>query len=210
MSTATFADVRTQTVLDAAPPRRLGKHSNGMLMTPEEFNAIEYVDRHYRYELVHGVVIVNAQPGPGERKPSDVLAFWIQLFQQNDPRGAVIDETLPEQEIVTSTGIRRTDRAIWVGLGRNPDVDKDVPTIAIEFTSKRMRDRRRDLIEKRSEYAAVGVREYWVVDRFRGQVVIFRGMEPELVLKDGVYQSPLIPGFELSVPALLAVCNRYK
>jgi Uma2 family endonuclease len=210
MAAATLIDDEPVSSWVDAPPQRLGQRSNGMLMTTDEFLAIEDCDRDFRYELVHGVVVVSPPAGPGERKSNDVIGFWLQSFQQNDPRGKSIDETLPEQEIVTSTGVRRADRAIWVGLGRAPDTLHDVPTIAIEFLSGSTRDRRRDFIEKRSEYAAAGVKEYWIIDRHRAQLVIGRGMEPELILKDGVYQTPLIPGFELSIPALLAACNRYR
>ncbi len=37
-----------------APPR-IGLESNGMLMTAEEFDAIEDYVYNYTYELVHGV-----------------------------------------------------------------------------------------------------------------------------------------------------------
>lgn len=197
------------TTLELDTPTRLDADSNGMLMTPEEFDAIEDYDPQHRYELVHGVVIVNPAPGPAERSPNDVLGFWIRQFQASDPRGHVIDETLPEQYIRTDAGWRRADRAIWVGLGRAPDVQRDVPTIAIEFVAPRLRDRRRDLVEKRREYAAAGVREYWVVDRSRNRLVVFRGPEEELILTDGVYRTDLLSGFELSIPALVSICNRY-
>jgi Uma2 family endonuclease len=210
MATAALIDAGPVPSWADAPPQRLSRRSNGMLMTTEEFLAIEDCDPGYRYELVHGVVVVSPPPGAGERNPNDTLGFWIRLFQQSDARGKVVDETLPEQDIETATGVRRADRAIWIGLGRLPDPERDIPTIAIEFVSGSTRDRRRDFIEKRSEYAAAGVKEYWIVDRHRAQVVVCRGMEPELILQDGVYQTPLIPGFELSIPALLAACNRYQ
>lgn len=194
--------------LDIPAPTTLGPESNGMLMTPEEFDAIEEYDREYRYELVNGVVIVNAAPGPGERKPNETLGYWILLHKENHPLGHRVDETLPEQYIRTTNGRRRADRAIWVGLGRLPDIDTDVPAIAVEFVSGRLRDRRRDYVEKRREYAEAGIQEYWIVDRSRRCLVVFRGDE-ELALSDGIYQTPLIPGWELSLPALMTACGQY-
>jgi Uma2 family endonuclease len=101
------------------------------------------------------------------------------------------------------------DRAVWIGLGRAPQIEVDVPTIAIEFVSGRLRDRRRDYVDKRQEYAEVGVKEYWIVDRSRRQFVCFRGPDEEIVLSDGVYRTSLMPGFELSIPALMAAAAKY-
>ena len=60
-----------------AAPTVLGPASNGMLMTPEEFDAVEEFDPQYRYELVHGVLIVNPIPGEATGAPgvnrSDVV-----------------------------------------------------------------------------------------------------------------------------------------
>lgn len=41
---------------------RLGCLSNGMLMTPEEFDAATDFDELYSYELIHGVLIVSPPP----------------------------------------------------------------------------------------------------------------------------------------------------
>ena len=48
--------------------------------------------------------------------------------------------------------------------GRQPDEETDIPTIAIEYVSQGKRDWLRDYEEKRREYLALGVAEYWVVD----------------------------------------------
>lgn len=123
-------------------------------MTPEEFGAIEEWDENYRYELVHGVLIVPPPPGIGERSPNDELGHLLRQFRDSHPNGSLIDATAPEQTISTPANPRRADRAIWAGFGRKPIARKDTPTIVVEFTASRARDRRRDYIEKREEYAA--------------------------------------------------------
>jgi Uma2 family endonuclease len=188
----------------------LDARSNGTLMTPEEFDAVEDYDREYRYELIHGVVIVNPIPGGGQNSPNDRLGHFFWQYVELHPQGGVIDETLPEQYVYLLNGTRRiADRLVWTGLGRAPDLRQDVPTIAIEFNSKRRRDRRRDYETKRDEYLSVGIREYWVIDRFRRTLTVFRRGE-EIVLKETEnYTTALLPGFELPLAKLLAFADRY-
>ncbi len=42
---------------------KLTRSSNGMLMTPEEFDAVIDYDDRFVYELIHGVLIVSPAPG---------------------------------------------------------------------------------------------------------------------------------------------------
>ena len=70
-------------------------------------------------------------------------------------------------------------------------------------------DRRRDYEEKRDEYRMLGIREYWVIDRFRRQLTVFRGDE-EIVLNEADhYHPPLLPGFELPLAKILQFADRY-
>jgi hypothetical protein len=52
---------------------KLDQLSNGMLMTPEEFDAVTDYDEQYVYELIHGVVIVVPAPGEAELDPNRVV-----------------------------------------------------------------------------------------------------------------------------------------
>ena len=60
---------------------------------------------------------------------------------------------------------------------------------------------RRDYEEKRREYMAIGLQEYWIIDRFRRTLTVYRN-QPSGSLEIGVqesetYTTPLLPGFEL-------------
>ena len=190
---------------------RLGLTSNGMLMTPEEFDAAEDFDELYSYELIHGVLIVSPPPGAGERDPNGELDFLLRSYQLNHPSGFLLDKTLSEQYIHLPGSRRRADRAVWIGLGRVPDFDKDAPAIAIEFVSGRLRDRVRDYEEKRRDYMSVGVQEYWIIDRFQRIMTVVRKSptEPvELIVKENeVYSTPLLPGFEVPLARLLKLAD---
>jgi hypothetical protein len=75
---------------------RLDRSSNGMLMTPEEFDAVTDCDDRFVYELIHGVVIVVPPPGEAERDPNEELGFLLRLYQHSHPQGSILDKTLAE------------------------------------------------------------------------------------------------------------------
>ena len=193
-------------------PIRLSRRSNGMELPPEEFDAITRWDPAYRYELIHGVVIVSPIPAEGEASSVDRLGYLLQRYQDDHPEGAALDLTLPERYVHLSDGSRRrADRVVWAGLGRQPDPKLDPPSIAIEFVSKSRRDRKRDYEIKRHEYREAGVTEYWIIDRFqRTMTVSFVDGTERIVAEHETYESRLLPGFVLPLQRLLAIADRWK
>lgn len=201
-------------ILATSVVSRLTPELAGILLTPDEFDAIEDCDELYAYELVHGVLVVAPPPDVGERVPNDRLGYLLQTYQDHHPRGAALNLTVSEHPIRTPDSRRRADRVIWTGLGRIPDTRRDQPTIAIEFVSAGKRDFQRDYMTKRDEYLRAGVLEYWIIDRFRRRMTVLRGgTEPvtEIVIGEHeTYTTPLLPGFELPLAQLLAVADAVK
>ncbi len=191
----------------------INRSSNGMLMTPEEYDAITDYDDLYRYELVHGVLIVSPFATPAETDPNGELEYLLRSYRDHHPRGSALDQTLFEFYINVKDSRRRADRAIWAGLGRTPDPEKDIPTILVEFVAKSTRDRVRDYEEKRREYLELGVREYWVIDRFQRGMTVFRrpdvGVEAETVSEKSTYQTPILPGIELALGKLFTSADKW-
>lgn len=85
--------------------------------------------------------------------------------------------------------------------------DLPAPLLAIEVVSPGKKNEDRDYRFKRSEYAARGIPEYWIIDPARGKVVV-------LTLVDGLYElvdctggnrlfSTLFPSLDLTVEQLL-------
>jgi Uma2 family endonuclease len=189
----------------------LGPGLAGTLMSVEEFDAARNIDENFTYELIHGVLVVAPPPLEEERGPNEELAFMLRLYKVSHPEGKALDDTLPEQYVRTPGNRRRADRVIWAGLGRPPNPETDVPTIAAEFVSEGKRNRRRDYTEKRAEYLASGVSEYWIIDRFARTMTACRSDGPDIVVgEDGIYRTSLLPGFELPVARLLAVADRWR
>lgn len=192
----------------------LGPELAGTLMTPEEFDAVEEYDENYRYELVHGVLVVSPIASAEETDPNEHLGRILRNYQDEDPAGSVLDTTLPQQYVRTGSSRRLADRLIWTGLGRLPDRRRDVPTIAVEFVSAGRRNRQRDYVDKRQEYMQVGIREYWIIDRFRRTLTVVSntpgGVTEQVVGEEETYESPLLPGFVLGLKDLLAAADRWS
>jgi Uma2 family endonuclease len=187
----------------------------GALMTPEEFDAAEIdPDDECRYELVHGVLVVTPIPSEAEVDPNELLGSLLRAYQQHHPQGRSLDKTLPERYVRTAVGRRKPDRVIWAGLGRLPDPKSDVPSIVVEFVSIGRRNWQRDYVDKRQEYEAAGVREYWVIDRFRRILTAYgRHLLPSgerIVTERELYSTVLLPGFELPLAQLLAAADDWR
>jgi len=195
----------------ASPRLILGPGLAGILMTPEEFDEIEEYDEEYRYELVHGVLVVNPIPLIAETDPNEELGYLLRQYRDQHPQGSTLNLTVPQQYVHTRTGRRLADRLIWAGLGRVPNRRRDRPTVVVEFVSARRRDRQRDYIDKRREYREVGIPEYWIIDRFQRTLTVIRNRqdgEDELTFgAQDSYTTPLLPGFELSLAALFAAAD---
>ncbi len=192
-------------------PLVLGPELAGTLMTPEEFDDAKEWDEDYVYELIHGVLVVAPPPLEAERGPNETLGHWLLSYRDQHSFGKCLDGTLPEQHVRTKDSRRRADRVIWAGLGRQPDPRRDPPTIVVEFVSAGKRSRRRDYLEKRKEYLAAGVAEYWIIDRFRRTLTVYRARKSHLVIHDKeVYRSPLLPGFELPLAQIFAVADQWQ
>lgn len=195
-----------------AEPLPIGPESAGMLMTPEEFDAIEDYDENYRYELIHGVLVVSPLPLPQETGPNELLGYYLLDFQMNHPRGSILDLTLPQQYVRVRGGRRIADRLIWAGLGCMPDIRRDTATIAAEFVSAGRRNHKRDYVEKRREYQEAGLKEYWIVDRFQRTMTVirFRGRRivRKIISENETYESPLLPGFQVPLAKLLEAADR--
>jgi Uma2 family endonuclease len=189
-----------------------GIESNGILMTPEEFDEAEFDDDWY-FELINGVLVVSPIPSEEEVDPNEELGFLLRLYQETHPKGKALDKTLPERYVKAGRNRRRPDRVIWTGLGRLPRKDEK-PSIIVEFASKRRRDRERDYETKRDEYHAINVQEYWIIDRFTQAMTVFffEADKPrhKVILAKQTYRTKLLPGFELPLARLFALAAQWS
>jgi Uma2 family endonuclease len=103
---------------------------------------------------------------------------------------------------------RHPDIAVYLTAPKDP---KDrtmwrtwIPDLTIEVVSESSRDR--DYTEKRDEYWAIGVKEYWIVDAKLEQVLILRRGRSQWTEKTlgpaDSCETKLLPGFKLACRAI--------
>jgi len=190
---------------------RLGPRSAGVLLTTEEFDRARFVEG-WRYELINEVLVVSPIPSRNERDPNEELGRWLRNYQESHPQGSALDATLAEETIETKKNRRRADRVIWAGLGHLPGPNEP-PTIIIELVSKGKINRERDYVAKRAEYREIGVKEYWIIDRFSKTMtacIFAADRDQELIIAaDQTYATTLLPGYELPLRRLLELAERW-
>jgi Uma2 family endonuclease len=190
---------------------RLGPRSAGVLLTTEEFDRARFVEG-WRYELINEVLVVSPIPSLNERDPNEELGYFLRAYQESHPQGSALDLTIGEQTIETKKNRRRADRVIWAGLGRLPGPN-ETPTIIIELVSKGKINQERDYVAKRAEYREIGVKEYWIIDRFSRTMTVClfaADRDQELVIAaDQTYATTLLPGYELPLRRLLELAERW-
>jgi Uma2 family endonuclease len=134
-------------------------------------------------------------------------------YSKEHPNGSALNGTLPEHTIRTPVNRRRADRVIWAGLDHTPKWKTETPTVIAEFVSSGKRGITRDYEEKRDEYLAMDVAEYWVIDRFRRTMTVFTKVRSRIKSRvfneNQRYTTPLLPGFELPLSELFAAADAY-
>lgn len=196
-------------------PERLGPYHAGLHLTPTEFDRSTFdEDVACRYELIDGILVVTPMPLPQERDPNEELGYLLRAYRNDHPLGKSLDKTLFEHDLHCGDNRRRADRVIWTGLGRRPHPVEDVPSIVIEFVSEGRRNWLRDYKDKREEYLNIGVKEYWIIDRFRKTMTVYaatvKGFKTKIVQEQQTYTTSLLPGFELLVGKLLAIAQEWE
>jgi Uma2 family endonuclease len=158
-----------------------------------------------RYELVDGELV--EMPPESDRNNlislyllSQFLKFVpIQLIRHKDTELVVIGNRtrvrLPDLMILTQELLE----AIAGGRATiTPDMPS--PTLVVEVVSPGKVNEDRDYRYKRSEYAARGIPEYWIVDAQRARITL-------LTLVDGLYEETVFQGTDIIKSATFAMLD---
>lgn len=123
-------------------------------------------------ELVRGRLVEEEVPDATHEAIVAWLLWTLKTWLGTD--GLVLGSDL--KVLVAETTGRKPDLVVYLKGSRLPPRKgpiKEPPDLLVEVVSPSPRDERRDRIEKMAEYAAFGVRYYWLVDAALGSLEIF-------------------------------------
>lgn len=161
-----------------------------------------------RRELIDGELFVTPSPFiPHQRLVLRLAQSLANHFDVHSDQGEVF--AAPLDVIFTPNDVVEPD--LFVVLGNQQEILTDkwvrgAPAIVIEVLSKGTR--KRDETLKRSLFEREGVREYWLVDRKRSQIAVYRrgadGSFPLAATLDTneTLTTTLLPGWSLSLARL--------
>ncbi len=139
-----------------------------------------------------------------------VLGAWIA------PRGGWVFGSESKFAVAPQRG-RKPDVSVYLPgaplPGKHDSVARVPPQIMVEVLSPRPRDARRDRIGKTRDYAAFGVRQYWIVDpEVRVLEILELGADGRyaiaLTASEGAHPVPGCDGLTLDLDALWAEIDR--
>jgi Uma2 family endonuclease len=166
------------------------------------------------YELSRGVIVVSDVPNPRHLMQVNEIRFqfsgyWVLHRDKLNTIAAGSECKIPVEGLESE---RHPDIAIY--KTPPPAADREVwrqwiPEIVIEIVSPDSEER--DYVDKREEYLAFGVQEYWVVDAAREEVLILKrtsGRWKERILRPSEkYRTRLLPKFEFDCAAVFAAAR---
>jgi Uma2 family endonuclease len=191
---------------------QIGPADNGRRMTLEEFEHADGRPGH-QYELSRGVVTV--VDVPDRKHLAQVHAARRQFYAYEGLHPGRIHSIAAGGECKFLVAAVASERHPDLAIYKSPPEDEEqlwanwVPDIAIEVVSAG--SEHRDYVEKRDEYLQFGIREYWIIDATRQQMLVLRrsgGRWLERVVTSGEkYISRLLPGFEFDLNAVFEAAH---
>lgn len=165
-----------------------------------------------RYELVNGVLVAM----PTESRLNEQIALWLltqfltlvslsQLRRGTEiaVSGRLVTVRIPDLVVLSSElaeALKGAKRSL-IGFDMPP------PMLVVEVVAPGKENEDRDYRYKRSEYAACGIQEYWIVDPGAAKVTLLiweTGLYEETVFRGGDrILSPLFPQLNITATQVL-------
>ncbi|MEQ8756295.1 MAG: Uma2 family endonuclease [Coleofasciculus sp. G1-WW12-02] len=183
-----------------------------MTITSQKMTLEEYLNYNdgtdTQYELVNGELIV--MPPESDLNQRIVMFLLSHFLQQGIPSyrlrigaeivvsGSRATTRLPDLMVLSeelATALEGASRSTII-------IDMPPPQLVVEVVSPGRENSDRDYRYKRSEYAARGIAEYWIVDPLQQRVTVLEWVEG--LYEERVFQgnqqiiSPMLPDFDLT------------
>lgn len=192
---------------------RIGPADHGRRMSLADFDHVK-VQEGYLYELGRGVIVVIDVPKKRHLYQVDSIRDQLSAYKLAHPGRIQIIAAGSECKIMV-TGYeseRHPDLAVYMTLP--PEEDEDfwfiwIPELVIEVVSSG--SKLRDYKEKREEYLAFGVGEYWIFDLEKREMLVLKRIggrwRERIVRPPKVYQTRLFPGLRFSCAQVFQAAN---
>ncbi|MDQ3441399.1 MAG: Uma2 family endonuclease [Planctomycetota bacterium] len=191
----------------------VGPQDDGRRMSLDDFDEAEVIEG-YCYELGNGLVEVSNVPSIEHGRQVEELRDQLGAYRRDHPDAINYLSSSNDAKLLIGSHESERHPDLMIYLSPQPEV-KDlwstwVPELAIEVVSKR--SARRDYEIKPDEYLALGVSEYWIVDRTKNQLTAltrWRGQWKKRIVKPPKsVATPLLPGFSLDLKRVFAAVKR--
>ncbi len=215
MTTTTFPEVTTSPPQSAALVEREPAWEVARLFPNQgAWSKYDYLDLpgNKLVEFDNGRIEVLPMPSIRHQNVLMNLAVPLRVYVQVHELGTVLCAPMPVQVHVAPLKFREPDIVFTRSAApEESDGDKylEDAELVIEIVSEGASNRKRDLVDKRADYARAGIAEYWVVDPDPQEVTVLRLQGSEyaesgpLRISDLV-RSTVVPGFEIPVAKVFA------
>jgi len=163
----------------ALDTKRLVELSNGRL----EVLPMPTTSHQFLVVYLYGLLLTHITPG--QLGTVLIAALPVRLW-----RGKIRE---PDVVFMLKEHASRIGEKFWKGAD-----------LVMEVVSEGAKDRQRDLVKKRREYARAGIPEYWIVDPFEKRITVLKLAGKEYVVHgefspDDTASSALLAGFTVDV-----------
>jgi Uma2 family endonuclease len=190
----------------------VGPEDNGRPMSLEDFDLAE-AQEGYTYELNRGVVVVSDIPGRPYLVQVTATRRQFATYDLKNP--GKIDTIAGGGESKLLLALFDSERHPDLAIYKHAPLTNEniwatwIPDILIEIVSAESQFR--DYVLKREEYWKFGVREYWIIDAYRREMLVQkRGKNDWIdnhIRPPKLYKTRLLLGFEFDVAAVFAAAE---
>jgi hypothetical protein len=191
---------------------KIGPADHGRRMTLDDFDHAD-VQEGYIYELGRGVIVVSDVPRRRHLVQVDAIRMQFSVYRLAHPERIATIAGGGECKILVPgfESERHPDIAIYFSSPASEEQiwSTWVPDIVVEVVSPGSEVR--DYQEKREEYLAFGVREYWIFDADKETMLVLARKATDWAEKTikppKAYKTRLLPGLEISCAAVFAAAR---
>jgi Uma2 family endonuclease len=191
---------------------KIGPKDDGRPMSLDDF---EYavVQPGYHYELSRGVITVSDVPGRAHFLQVHAIRRLFFAYCTAHPGRIFYIGGSGECKLLIPEYQSERHPDIAVYLTPAPPEDQPwadwIPEVVIEVVSPSSEDR--DYGDKREEYLALSIKEYWVFDREREEMLVLRRwgkrVIDRVVRPEETYRTRLLPGFGIKPQTIFAAAQ---